>query len=139
MTPKNHFEIKWPLRFFYQLLISYCKFIMPKALKWDMLRLIWYVWFFSMIFIKCFKNSILLSGPNRTSECPSYLFFLADVTFNAFLSSFCYRLQLSNRLQQILWYKSNIQSKSICQFSLKNHQVRFDFCLDSNSQLVALW
>ena len=29
-----------------------------------------------MIFIKCFKNSILLSGPNRTSERPSYLFSL---------------------------------------------------------------
>ena len=29
-----------------------------------------------MIFIKCFKNSILLSGPNRTSESPSYLFSL---------------------------------------------------------------
>ena len=29
-----------------------------------------------MIFIKCFTNSILLSGPNRTSEHPSYLFSL---------------------------------------------------------------
>ena len=26
--------------------------------------------------IKCFKNSILLSGPNRTSERPSYFFSL---------------------------------------------------------------
>ena len=29
-----------------------------------------------MILTKCFKNSILLSGPNRTSERPSYLFSL---------------------------------------------------------------
>jgi hypothetical protein len=30
----------------------------------------------SKIFIKCLKNSILLSGPNRTSERPSCLFSL---------------------------------------------------------------
>ena len=29
-----------------------------------------------MKFIKCFKNSILLSGPNKTSKRPSYLFSL---------------------------------------------------------------
>mgnify|MGYP001246998885 CR=1 FL=1 len=28
------------------------------------------------MFIKCFKNSKLLSGPNRFSVCPSYLFSL---------------------------------------------------------------
>ena len=32
--------------------------------------------FFSMIFIKCFKISLLLSVPTRTSERPSYLFSL---------------------------------------------------------------
>ena len=32
--------------------------------------------FVSMIFIKCFKNSILLSGSNRTLERPSYSFSL---------------------------------------------------------------
>ena len=29
-------------------------------------------------FIKCFKNSISSSGPNKTSEHPSYLFSLVD-------------------------------------------------------------
>ena len=36
-----------------------------------------------MIFIKCYKNSILLSGPNRTSERPSYLFSLYFFSFIA--------------------------------------------------------
>ena len=34
---------------------------------------------FSKIFIKWFKNSTLLSGPNRNSECGSYLFFLKNI------------------------------------------------------------
>ena len=33
-----------------------------------------------MIFMKFFRNSILLSGPNRNSERPSYLFSLAATT-----------------------------------------------------------
>ena len=37
--------------------------------------------FFSMIFTKCFKNSILLSGPNKTSERSSYLFSLVYSNF----------------------------------------------------------
>ena len=66
------------LRNFYQILISYCKFIMPKASK----CYIFVLWFFSKIFIKCFENSILLSGPNRTAESPSYLFSLVWNTFS---------------------------------------------------------
>jgi len=59
------------LRIFFQTFISYCKFIMSKALKWGMIcpdTLI-----FSKIFIKRFKNSIILSRPNRFSVRPSYL------------------------------------------------------------------
>ena len=64
---------------FYQILISYCKFIKTKALKWGMLCLCTLI--FSKIFIKCFKNLILLSGPNRFSVRPSYLFSLVHTAF----------------------------------------------------------
>ena len=39
-----------------------------------------YTLFFSKIFIKCFKNSILLSRPKRFSVRPSYLFSLSQTT-----------------------------------------------------------
>ena len=45
-----------------------------KGLKWGMLHLDTLI--FSRIFIKCFKASILLSGPNRFSVGPSYLYSL---------------------------------------------------------------
>ena len=36
-------------------------------------------------FIKCFKNSISLSGPNRFSVCPSYLFSLKQPMSGCFV------------------------------------------------------
>jgi hypothetical protein len=51
--------------------------VLSKNMKTKMLAVLnWFSIQFSMIFIKCLKNSILLSGPNRTSERPSYLFSL---------------------------------------------------------------
>ena len=46
--------------------------------------------FFSKIIIKCFKNSISLSGPNRFSVHPSYLFSLAKQPV------YCYHVWLKN-------------------------------------------
>ena len=48
---------------------------MPKALKRGMLRLCTLIFQYD-IRKKCFKKSILLSGPNRTSQRSSYLFSL---------------------------------------------------------------
>ena len=42
------------------------------------------------IFIKCFTNSILFSGPNRTSERPSYLFSLLKRCYRLFNLEFRY-------------------------------------------------
>ena len=37
--------------------------------------------------MKCFKNLIILSGPNTFSVCPSHLFFLKITSFKLYFSS----------------------------------------------------
>ena len=49
------------LSFVAQILISYCKFSMPKALKWGVLRLCTLTFQYDILFIKCFEESILSS------------------------------------------------------------------------------
>ena len=85
------------LRIFYQILILYCKFIIPKALKWGMLNLCTLI--FIKIFIKCFKNSILFYGSIRTSERPSYLFSL-DLHFTPWIAMWQNVFWLCNKKNQ---------------------------------------
>ena len=64
--------------------------------------------------MKCFKNSILLSGPNRTSECPSYLFSLV-IAFTKYASVD----NMSNRIQMRKNLFSNFEKvQRNCKFTI---------------------
>ena len=70
---------------------------MPKSLNWGMLCLCTLI--YSKVFIKCFKNSKLLSGPNRSSERPSYLFSLGSLKIgNAIVQKQCCYVIVTNLL-----------------------------------------
>ena len=67
---------------------SNSKFNMSEPLKWGMLRLCKY-FIFSVRYSKCIKSSILSSGPNITSEHPSYLFSLHTYIICTYYFNWC--------------------------------------------------
>ena len=66
---------------------SSCRFFLSSFSRLQVIQnsapstIVWRQCDIQMIFTKCFKNSILLSGSNRTSVRPSYLFSLAKSYF----------------------------------------------------------
>ena len=91
----------WMLRLF-TLIFHYD--IHKNALKWGMLPSLYFY------FIKCYKNSIILSGPNRTSESPSYLFSLVEDFFELCGLFTIYQLYLH---QMCWWGNSNTTLKKL--------------------------
>ena len=91
-----------------------------------------------MIFIKCFNNSIWLSGPNKTSERPSYLFSLPNYEYFQCMYVCITRNSFSSELKAIM-----LNSKFILLKLLLISQTlwnNFSFCTfgsDKTSNLVS--
>ena len=101
------------LRIFYQLLILHCK--IGKSFKMRQVTSLYFN-FCSKIFIKCFKNSILLPGPNKTSVRSSYLFSLTKI------------LSVVVGLKKLQMDKISVMS--LCTGTSERNQMFFDMTLD---------